>query len=486
MRMYAVSTLQLALALAVSWLMSIDLIQAKGVCDRHYRRRFNSDAGITAYQREKAGISLELANDISDALKFERKKWINGPASDEEFYRAPSGTADAPAGTLLKLELDANTSIYTLPPNTALSRFLFQTETLNGTKVPASAFVLWPYLPRTQPDEGGYQVVVWAHGTTGGFAECAPSHVRNLWSDFIGLFTLVLQGYVVVAPDYAGLGVGVDSTDCAVTHEYLANPSHANDVFYSVQAAQSAFPVLSKEFVVVGHSQGGGAAWGAAQRQASNPVEGYLGAVAAAPVTNFLDISDQARFSNPTLIGSVTLILRGISSVFPDFDAESILTPQGIKLITLLPEIQGCNSVLSAFVATTDFLLEGFASNFYVQSYRNLTSNGSRPIAGPMLVVHGDADAVVPFPAIATAIRETCELYPESQLEFAAFANATHTPAIYASQRIWLEWIEDRFAGVEAPDGCHRTDYESARPYMYYEAEENWYIEMAKDYFQII
>lgn len=64
----------------------------------------------------------------------------------------------------------------------------------------------------------------------------------------------------MVATDYAGLGVHRRPSGDLITHEYLASPSHAKDVGYAVQAAQSIFPELSKRFIVLGHSQGGCAA----------------------------------------------------------------------------------------------------------------------------------------------------------------------------------------------------------------------------------
>ena len=480
MQIHAFPTLHLAFALALGRLGSIDLIQAQSV------RNHSTTGGITASQREEAGISQQLADDINVALQYERSKWVYGSVSNEEFYRVPSGAYNASAGTLLKLQIDANTSAFTLPPNTAISRFLYQTKTLNGTKVPNSAYILWPYLPRTQPNGGAYPVVAWAHGTTGGYGECAPSHVRDLWSDFVAPFPLVLQGYVVVAPDYAGLGVEKDAKGRSVTHQYLANPSAANDLFYSVQAAQSAFKTLSKQFVVVGHSQGGGAAWGAAQRQALTPVEGYLGTVAGSPVTNFLDVATATTFSSQTLIGTAALVSRAISSVFPGFDLNSILTSKGIKLINLLTEIQGCNPAVAEFSVDPDFLKPDFAEDFYIQSYRNLTTNGGRPIAGPLLIIHGDADNVVPYQVIATAVDQTCKKYPRSHLEFATFGNTTHEPAMYASQRFWLKWIEDRFAGVSTPQQCVKTNYSSARPYQYYQPEGNWYVQRATALFQLL
>lgn len=82
------------------------------------------------------------------------------------------------------------------------------------------------------------------------------------------------QGYVIVAPDFAGLGVDRHLNGSSIRHPYTANPAHANDLFSSIQAAQAAFPALSKRFVLMGHSQGGGAAWAAAQCQACLQIVG--------------------------------------------------------------------------------------------------------------------------------------------------------------------------------------------------------------------
>ena len=103
---------------------------------------------------------------------------VSGSVTSLRFYR-PSSNASTSAGSLLKLEVDANASAYTLPPQTAISQILYQTETLNGTLVPASAAILWPYAPR-QLEDGSYPVVSWAHATSGIFPECGRSHVRNL------------------------------------------------------------------------------------------------------------------------------------------------------------------------------------------------------------------------------------------------------------------------------------------------------------------
>lgn len=112
---------------------------------------------------------------VQAALDFERSTWSNGP-EDDSFYHVPTNSSQFSAGTLLKLEIYTKNLLYTVPPQTALLRILYQTKDFNGSLVPASAFIQWPYSARTQPDNT-CQVVAWAHGTSGVYPACAPSHI---------------------------------------------------------------------------------------------------------------------------------------------------------------------------------------------------------------------------------------------------------------------------------------------------------------------
>lgn len=79
---------------------------------------------------------------IVQALGFERLTWSNGPASDDPFYTEPQDSAKLPTGSLLRAEYDIDTSRYLLPSATAMSRIVYQSETMNGSRVPVSAYVL--------------------------------------------------------------------------------------------------------------------------------------------------------------------------------------------------------------------------------------------------------------------------------------------------------------------------------------------------------
>lgn len=425
----------------------------------------------------EAGISIEKAKTIANALEFEKLNWATGSVESDEFY-SHVPRSGAPAGTLLKVQVNVNASAYSLPPNTALSRIIFVSESLNGSLIPASAYVLWPYAPRSQKD--GYAVVGWAHGFNGVFGECAPSHLQNLLYEFSAPFALALQGYVVVAPDYAGLGVDKDGEGKSIKHVPGAAISHANDIFYSVQAAQTAFKELSHKFVLFGHSQGGGNVWQAAVRQSTRPVKGYLGAIAASPAT-----PDDILIPEATDVAGAILLAYGLSTVYPDFTPADFLTPAGLKRLDFLTHIQGCNSVFEVLFEP-NLLRPDWRESIHIAQYLALGSQAGLPVAGPFLILEGEADLITRQVGQEKAINKTCSLHPDSRLEYRTFANVTHVPLVFASQGVWLDWIKDRFAGVETPSGCRRSRVESARPYYEYQEELIWFLRQADQAYEVV
>ena len=133
-----------------------------------------------------------LPKQIQDGLAFEQANFVNGSCKNDFFYECLDEAGSAAPGTLLKVEKHIDTSEYLLPPGTALSRFMYQSENLNGQPVPVSALIIWPYTASSIPD--GHPVVAWAHGTSGVSPDCAPSHHKNIWQHFLSPYQLVLHG----------------------------------------------------------------------------------------------------------------------------------------------------------------------------------------------------------------------------------------------------------------------------------------------------
>lgn len=251
---------------------------------------WNSTFRLSPQQIAAANLSEAVAHDLEVAIQYDRTNQAGSYTFEDPFYSLPDDydAADPPPpGTPIKIEQYTNVTLRTMPMSIAMSRMLYMTETLNGTAIPSSAYVLWPYMPRHFPNltrySGGEEVEKplfplfgLAHGTSGFNQACAPSNLRALWGDTSTSFPLVLSGYAVVAPDYLGLGIADQASP------YFVLPSQANDLFRAIEAAQKTWPdLLSKEFAIGGQSQGGGVSWAGAHRQAINPVEGYLGTVSA-------------------------------------------------------------------------------------------------------------------------------------------------------------------------------------------------------------
>jgi hypothetical protein len=115
---------------------------------------FNYSFTLSTSQIQEAGITSATTQNINVGIQYERSNWAHGPVDEDAFYAVPNGSANAPAGSVLKAQIDANVSDYTLPANTAIWRILFQTKTLDGTLAPASAYILWPFMARPESEMG--------------------------------------------------------------------------------------------------------------------------------------------------------------------------------------------------------------------------------------------------------------------------------------------------------------------------------------------
>ncbi|MFW1982696.1 alpha/beta hydrolase family protein [Acinetobacter guillouiae] len=174
------------------------------------------------------------------------------------------------------------------PPNAAESVVMtYKMQGIKGQETQATALV---FTPRTAPPAGGWPIVAWAHGTVGIADDCAPSrkplivkegllpdvHTQKMIDSF------VQAGYAVVAPDYEGLG----EPSGEELHPFLNLKSEAYSITDAVVATKSWLGnKASNKWVVVGASQGGHAALGAAQYAARANMD-YKGVVAFAPANN--------------------------------------------------------------------------------------------------------------------------------------------------------------------------------------------------------
>ena len=139
--------------------------------------------------------------------------------------------------------------------------------------------------PSGTPSRQPRPVIAWTHGTWGTATQCAPSQSAGSF-EATPAVDAVRDGYVVVAPDYPGLGN-------PGAHPYLVGATTARSVLDGVRAAR-ALPGASAgpRFAVWGESQGGHAAlWTGQLAGAEGSDLQLLGVAAAAPPTDLEPIS---------------------------------------------------------------------------------------------------------------------------------------------------------------------------------------------------
>ena len=377
------------------------------------------------------------------------------------FYEPPENFSKSlEPGTLLRLEDATAVLNYTLPSALTMSRMIYTTTDINGTILPASAYIVWPYTPARANE--GYPMVAWAHGTSGVFKPCAPSNYRSLQYHFMMPYALALQGIAVVSPDYAGLGVNSLPSGETFHHPWVTAPAQANDLANAVIAARKAYPELLRPkgpFVAVGHSQGGRASWALAERQSSKPLAGYKGTVSFAPPVRFIEQIERAMANTSASYAYSTLtfqpkVIDAITTVFPSYNYSGMSAATYDRWFDVLAPVQGClpTDVLTFASLPNDQLVRpDWTRDLLVQRWANLTDVGGKKFKGPLLVLAGEEDEVVDTNLVQTTVEETCRLskikhWGES-IEFIEYSGVGHFPVIQASQEKWLNWVKERLQG---------------------------------------
>ncbi|KAJ0120726.1 uncharacterized protein J7T55_015458 [Diaporthe amygdali] len=442
-------------------------------------------AALTANASAQRASSLDASttcNETCKELVLRVSSWeAEQRASDFSFYTVPENYSSALApGTILSLERTTNLTNYTVPTPLTMSRMLYTTEDLNGTVIPASAYILWPSSPLRVPvansssNNTQWPMVAWAHGTSGGLSPCAPSNYRSLQYHFQVPFTLALQGYVVVAPDYAGLGVGKLPNGDTIGHPWAAWPAQANDIANAIKAARNAFPQVldaNGPFVAMGHSQGAAAVWSFAERQVQKPVAGYKGAVAFAPPTGIIEQVRRARSdyaANKTqlwtnaFLSFQTPLIKGITAAYPSLNLSGMTELGRDRWVNVQEAVQGClptKQVASIGAPSVEMAYRNWTEQPTVLEFEKRAATGRKPFKGPFLIMSGDLDSITDINNLKETVRDTCGTFDtkgvQESLQFVEYTGQNHFPVIQASQSKWFNWARERFFSSANPDpGC--------------------------------
>lgn len=337
-----------------------------------------------------------------------------GSSDDSPATTNPSGTpTNNIQNPVVKVEAYTSTNLGSVAAESSILTYKMLGQ--SGQEVQATSLV---FTPNTPPPVGGWPIVVWAHGTTGVADACAPSKAALADSTKDLISKLLAADYVVVAPDYEGLGTpGI--------HPFLNVKSEAFSITDAVVAARNYLSqrnlLTSKKWVTVGHSQGGHAALGAAQ-YASRAQLDYKGTVAIAPASNLgsILVDGEAQVANAPIdikIGTyaqldtyTALVTAGIRNTQPSFDYGQVFTSQISSIAAQAENL--CSGPLygafyegmSNYAKDHNGTLDGFTRtqpNFMaVPLVKTFLEKDSQPlqvkVTTPIIIYQGIADPTVP------------------------------------------------------------------------------------------
>ncbi|NUF22857.1 alpha/beta fold hydrolase [Acinetobacter oleivorans] len=337
-----------------------------------------------------------------------------GSSDDSPVTTNPSGTpANNIQNPVVKVDAYTSTNLGSVAAESSILTYKMLGQ--SGQEVQATSLV---FTPNTPPPAGGWPIVVWAHGTTGVADACAPSKTALTDSTKDLISKLLAAGYVVVAPDYEGLGTpGI--------HPFLNVKSEAFSITDAVVATRNYLLqrnlLTSKKWLTVGHSQGGHAALGAAQ-YASRAQLDYKGTVAVAPASNlgFILVAGEQAVANATIDKKIpmyaqldtytALVTAGIRNTQPSFNYSQVFTSQTestaqqAETICAGPLAQALVVNMQTYAATHGGTLDGFTRtqpNFMaVPLVKTFLDKDSQPlqakVSTPIIIYQGLADTTVP------------------------------------------------------------------------------------------
>lgn len=150
------------------------------------------------------------------------------PPEPGESYVAPSPLPGGPPGTIVRTE-----GVDDPPPGSREWKILYLSRSYTGRPTAASGLL---FVSTGPAPEGGRKVVVSTYGTIGVASRCAGSNLgAKSWPAIDGLHEFLRRGYLVVAPDYEGLGT-------PGPHPYLVGDSEAWAALDAVRAARRSAP----------------------------------------------------------------------------------------------------------------------------------------------------------------------------------------------------------------------------------------------------
>ncbi|GAA1891274.1 lipase family protein [Williamsia serinedens] len=359
---------------------------------------------------------------------------------------APNLGGSAPGSLVSVKPLEGNEQLEDV--DARVERVVYRsTSGVDGSRTEVSGVIA---IPPGTPPPGGWPVIAFGHGTTGVLDKCAPSDFSTLVGNGSMMASMIQSGFAVTLPDFQGLGVR------GYLNPFLDGATYGNNMIDSVRAARNLDPTgVSTNWTAFGHSLGGLAAWGAADRDAAYGGGLSLkGTMAMAPPADMSGLADKAQAGTLTGDQRVALIfaLQSLSWTNPTLDLNRYRTPSLASKWNLLLD---CTAPLDEVLKTretvtnADLKPDTQADTDRLRTLLEQWAVPKNPVTGPMLLMFGTKDELVDWQWTQAAADKACRI--GGFIEIDKRMGEGHGDL--ESDR-GLPWLKDRIAGQTANNTC--------------------------------
>ncbi|MCU1503540.1 MAG: hypothetical protein JWM12_2894 [Ilumatobacteraceae bacterium] len=361
-----------------------------------------------------------------------------GPAGDA-FYQPPTPIPGTANGDLIW----ANQ----LPgaiANATTWQVLYRSENLQGQPIAVSGIIAVPTTPAA-----GDPVLTWAHGTTGLGDQCAitKQFTTGFSAEKFIAPIAIGKGWTFVATDYEGLGTpGV--------HPYLVGLSEARGVLDIVRAARQITGTgvtADSPVMILGHSQGGGAALIAAEQTATYAPELHVIGTAAGAPAGDLDAIAEGSWNATTVNPFGVELIAGFHAGYPDLPMDAVANATGQQVVEQVGT--QCLSDTSALALDPAALgaVDPLQDPAWAAAIHANTAGFVDPSA-PIMIFHGEADTTVPRALTNLTLADYCKV--GATVEVKSYPGKDHTSVIPAALGDISAFFDARLAGQPPATSC--------------------------------
>lgn len=294
----------------------------------------------------------------------------------------------------------------------------------SGT-VPVTAAL---FIPKGTPPAGGWPLIAWAHGTVGIGDDCAPSRNPRSARDRTYLDHWLGEGYAIVATDYQGLGG-------PGPHPYLNSRAAAYSTLDAVRAVLGGDFGLANKVLLVGQSQGAGAAFATAGYAADYAPDVNVRGTIATGLPNLAVAGATSGGDGDKvdrLIAYLLYIASAAEQIDPRYDPTAVLTDRAMPLYRRAADtcvVDMFGAVVEAGLTRTN----SFKTDFW-RAYAPMLTHAGYPtlhIATPVFIGTGAEDVDTPAAMQKSVVDGACAA--GSTIEWHVYPGLDHSGTVNRS-----------------------------------------------------